>query len=907
MTEKLQPSAVLEAALRLDGIVNRTPVMTSRTLNERTGCEIFLKCENFQRVGAFKFRGAYNAISQLSKEQKEAGVITHSSGNHAQGMALAARLLGVKAVIVMPEDAPETKRAATAGYGAQIVPCKAIDREDVTASLVADKGYVLIHPYDNDNIILGQGTAALELFDEVGKLDALFVPVGGGGLISGSALAASAVSPGCHVIGVEPEIAADANRSWHDGRLMELDHVPQTIADGLRTRYIGERNFKVMRDYVHDMVTVSETEILETLTFIWTYLKIIVEPSSAVALAPLLNGRYELEDRRVGIILSGGNAKLPDFESLLGHQVHAAPSEAVAPLKTLASDPHLRPRVLVTCVLDAPALDVLRNCADVDIDLELGREALLQRIPNYQVLIVGPQQQVDSQLIEYAYGLQIIGCISSHLDNINVSTARDMGIQMCYVPAGNAVAIAEHTMARLLLLADRFGDGQLAGKTLGLIGFGHVSQQVAQRARAFDMKVIANQPRLTPELVYSTGVEATDLVDLLRRADYVSLHVPFTEETQSIIGASELAQMKKTAFLINSGHTELVDEVALFFALDAGRVAGAALSRFPEEIGVVDPVSIRLRRHERTIVSEHVTSIIKQQRPSLALTVASKIAELLSFKQIDEALALELVPVKQVTPHEQIDDKRVVRLMSRLEEDGRLVNPPITTYWKGRYVILDGATRFASFRRLGYQYIIVQLVNAQQSEFELHTWYHAISHKRQTLPDLLENVAAIDGLRLIPLSGRAIRPALQDSRTLCYFMNREGGATLAQETERANRLAVMNDLVDVYTRWGDVERTLVTDLPRLLAQFPHMQAVAVFPQFKPEEVFDAASGGEFLPAGLTRFVIPGRILRLNADLRRLKADEPLSAKRAWFNQFLAEKLARSRLRYYQEPVILLDE
>ena len=907
MTKKLQPSAVLEAAQRLDGIVNRTPVMTSRTLNERTGCEIFLKCENFQRVGAFKFRGAYNAISQLSKKQKEAGVITHSSGNHAQGVALAARLLGVKAVIVMPEDAPDAKREATAGYGAQIVPCKPIDREELTASLVADKGYILIHPYDNDNIILGQGTAALELFDEVGKLDTLFVPVGGGGLISGSALAASAVSPGCSVIGVEPEIADDANRSWHDGRVVELDHVPQTIADGLRTRYIGERNLAVMRDYVHDMITVSETEILETLSFIWTYLKIIVEPSSAVALAPLLTGRYKLADQRVGIILSGGNVAVPDLSSLVGRHEQEPVLAAATPVKTPVSDPPQRPRVLVTCVLDPSAIDVLQTSTDVDVELELEKEELLLRIPDYQVLIVGPQQQIDSQIIEYGYRLQIIGCVGSHLDNINVSTARDMGIHICYVPGGNAIAIAEHTMARLLLLADRFGDGRLAGKTLGLVGFGHVSQQVAQRAQAFDMRVIANQPRLTPELVYSTGVEVTDLVDLLKRADYVSLHVPFTSETENIIGASELTRMKETAFLINTGHTELVDEVALYFALDAGRVAGAALSLFPEEIGTVDPVSVRLRRHEQTIVSEHVSSIIKQQKPSLAFAVASEIAEYLSSKRINEALALELVPIEQVTPHEQIDDKRVTRLMSRLEDDGRLVNPPITTFWKGRYVILDGATRFASFSRLGYRYIIVQVVNAQQSDFELHTWYHAISHERQALPDLLAEVGEIDGLRLIPLSGRAIRPALRDSRTLCYFMDREGGATLAQETEGANRLTVMNDLVDVYTRWGDVERTLVTDLPRLLAQFPLLQAVAVFPQFEPEAVFDAARGGEFLPAGLTRFVIPGRILRLNADLHRLKADEPLSDKRAWFNQFLADKLARSRLRYYQEPVILLDE
>jgi D-3-phosphoglycerate dehydrogenase len=522
-------------------------------------------------------------------------------------------------------------------------------------------------------------------------------------------------------------------------------------------------------------------------------------------------------------------------------------------------------------------------------------------------LIVGPNQQVDTQIIEYGYRLQIIGCISSHIDNINVSTARDMGIRICYAPGGNAVAIAEHTISRMLQLADRFGDGRLAGKTLGLVGFGNVSQQVAIRAQAFNMTVLTNQPRLTPELIYSSGVEATDLVDLLARADFVSLHVPFTSETETIIGASELAGMKDTAFLVNTGHTDLVDESALLLTLEMGKLGGAALSSFPTGIANVDPISTKLRRHKRAIVSQHITSIIKQQKPGLALAVAEEVAEILSSKRVDEALALELVPVDQVTPHEQIDDKRVSRLMKRLEDDGLLVNPPITTFWKGRYVILDGATRFSALSRLGYSYIIVQSVQGQQSDFELHTWYHAILHGQQTLTELLQILRQINGLRLLPLSGKAIRSALRDSRTLCYFLDREGHTTLVQENEGADRLAVINDLVDTYSRWGDVERTLTTDLPRLLAQYPQMQAVAVFPQFQPEDVFDAASCGQLLPAGLTRFVIPGRILRLNADLRRLKADESFSAKRAWFSRFLADKIARSRLRFYQEPVVLLDE
>lgn len=310
---QVNPDAVAQAAKRLDGIANRTPVMTSRTLNARAGRQLYLKCENFQRVGAFKFRGAYNAISQLGAAEKAAGVVTHSSGNHAQGVALAARLLGVRATIVMPHDAPEIKRAATAGYGAHIVSCDAAQREQISAQLVAEHGYTLIHPYDDDRIIAGQGTAAWELFDEVGVLNLLFVPVGGGGLISGSALAAAARSPGCRVVGVEPETAADANRTWREGTVYTLEEVPDTVADGLRTRFIGERNLAVMRRYVDDMTTVSETDIVETMQFIWQRLKLVVEPSAAVALAPLLMDGYRDDGRRVGVILSGGNVDILNF------------------------------------------------------------------------------------------------------------------------------------------------------------------------------------------------------------------------------------------------------------------------------------------------------------------------------------------------------------------------------------------------------------------------------------------------------------------------------------------------------------------------------------------------------------------------------------------------------------------
>ena len=315
-----KPTAVLEAAARIQGIANHTPVHTSRTLNQQTGHQIYLKCENFQRVGAFKFRGAYNAVSQLSNAQKEAGIVTHSSGNHAQGLALAAKLLGVQVTIVMPDNAPAIKKAATAGYGATIVTCPAVEREAVCAQLIDEHGYTLIHPYDNANIIAGAGTAALELLQEAGPLDVLFAPVGGGGLLSGTALAAAVHQPTCQVVGVEPATANDAQRSWQTGEIVRLTAVPDTLADGLRTRFVGAHNLPIMQRYVSDMLTVSEADIISTLKFLWLRLKLVVEPSSAVALAPIFTGKIAKSNQRIGVILSGGNVDVAQIGALFSEK-----------------------------------------------------------------------------------------------------------------------------------------------------------------------------------------------------------------------------------------------------------------------------------------------------------------------------------------------------------------------------------------------------------------------------------------------------------------------------------------------------------------------------------------------------------------------------------------------------------
>lgn len=305
------------AAQRLEGLAHRTPVMSSRTLNAYVGADVWLKCENLQRVGAFKFRGAYNAISQLSAEERARGVITYSSGNHAQAVALACQLLGATAHVVMPDNAPAIKRAATEHYGAHVIPYDPAitDRKAIAEALAAEHGYTIIPPYDHLEIVAGQGTAALELFEQVGPLDALLVPCGGGGLLSGSAIAAKAICPGCQVIGVEPEVADDATRSFRTGVLHTV-HNPPTIADGTRTPSLGTLTFPLVMTYVDDMVTVSETAIGEAVRFLFFRTKLVVEPSGALGVAALLSGAVHLSGH-VGVILSGGNVDAATMRLIL--------------------------------------------------------------------------------------------------------------------------------------------------------------------------------------------------------------------------------------------------------------------------------------------------------------------------------------------------------------------------------------------------------------------------------------------------------------------------------------------------------------------------------------------------------------------------------------------------------------
>jgi len=298
---------ILKAGSRLTGIANRTPVMTSRRLNELLGANIYIKCENFQRIGAFKFRGAYNAVSQLSDTAKSKGILTYSSGNHAQAIALVGKILNLTTTIVMPDNAPTIKLEATRSYGANIVlydPEKTT-REKVAGEIEAEHGYTLIPPYDHIDVVYGQGTAVLELMQEIGNIDSILVQCGGGGLLSGSAIAAKGFNPSSKVIGVEPELADDATKSFHTGVLHTV-HNPPTIADGTRTPSLGKITFPLVREYVDDMVTVTEAAIIEAVKYFFYYLKLVVEPSGAIGLAALLSGAVQASGS-IGVVVSGGN------------------------------------------------------------------------------------------------------------------------------------------------------------------------------------------------------------------------------------------------------------------------------------------------------------------------------------------------------------------------------------------------------------------------------------------------------------------------------------------------------------------------------------------------------------------------------------------------------------------------
>jgi threonine dehydratase len=324
MTLAITHDDITAAAARIAGVAHRTPVLRSRTFDARTGAHVFFKCENLQRIGAFKFRGAYNALAGFSEAQRRSGVIAFSSGNHAQAIALAARLLNIPSVIVMPHDAPAAKLAATRGYqegmaGSEVVIYDRYeeDREAIGKRIAAERGMTLVPPYDHRDVMAGQGTAALELIEEAGRLDALLVPLGGGGLLSGCAVAASHLSPGVAVWGVEPEAGNDTQQSLARGEIVRID-TPKTIADGAQTQSSGRLTFPVIQALARGVLTVTDAQLVSTMRFFAERMKLVVEPTGCLGAAALLEGAIDLRGARVGVILSGGNVDARSYAALLG-------------------------------------------------------------------------------------------------------------------------------------------------------------------------------------------------------------------------------------------------------------------------------------------------------------------------------------------------------------------------------------------------------------------------------------------------------------------------------------------------------------------------------------------------------------------------------------------------------------
>lgn len=309
---------VIAASQILSQAAHRSPVLTSQTLNQRLGAEVFFKCENFQRIGAFKFRGGYNAVAKLSPAQRKAGVVAFSSGNHAQAIALASQMLGVSATIVMPHDAPAAKKAATIGYGARVVGYNrhTEDREQIAMLLVKEHGLTLIPPYDHPDVIAGQGTAVKELLEDVGGLDSLFIPLGGGGLLSGSLLSAHALVPECAVYGVEPQAGNDGQQSFRTGQVVTIA-APDSIADGALTLGLGKLTFPIIKEYARDILTVEDAQLIQTMQFFAERMKMVVEPTGCLGAAAVINGAVPVQGQRVGVLLSGGNVDLSAYAKFL--------------------------------------------------------------------------------------------------------------------------------------------------------------------------------------------------------------------------------------------------------------------------------------------------------------------------------------------------------------------------------------------------------------------------------------------------------------------------------------------------------------------------------------------------------------------------------------------------------------
>ena len=578
-----------------------------------------------------------------------------------------------------------------------------------------------------------------------------------------------------------------------------------------------------------------------------------------------------------------------------------------------------RPHILICDPIHEVGLKMLQAHVDVAVKTALTMEELLAIIHEYDGIVVHNRTPITAELIDHALNLRLIGRAGSGFDNIDVIHAQEKEIAVLNCPDANTLAVAEHTMGLLLSLARRLphaysslmsgqwdaqqlmGTG-LAGKTLGIVGFGRIGREVAIRAEAFGMKLLVNEPSVTPELRLQGNVQRVDLVEMLQRVDFISLHVPLRPDTRHLIGAEQLGQMKQTAYLINTARGGLVDETALLAALEDGRIAGAALDVFQR----APQPNRALIEHPQVIATPRIAASTDDAHLAASITLAEQIIEFFQEVEVSTVLPLRVVPMDKVMPHEHFDQKRVDRLASRLEEDGTLGNPPVVVASEdGRYIVLDGATRTTALKQLGYKHGIVQVISTEDG-LGLHTWYHVICQIGvNTLLELLQ------GLPNIAMEVSDIDRAADDMFEyggLCFVQTVDNRIFLIYPAPGVNRLEALNQFTEAYIEAGHVDRTLNSNILSLKNEYEDLAAVVIFPEYTVNQVMQATlSSGRLFPAGITRFLIPGRILRLNANLAVMKSDKSLREKNRWLHEMLVDKQGKGGIRYYGEPVYLLDE
>lgn len=577
---------------------------------------------------------------------------------------------------------------------------------------------------------------------------------------------------------------------------------------------------------------------------------------------------------------------------------------------------HRRTRVLVADPLADEGIAILTDHFDVDVATDLDRDRLLEVIGDYEAIVVRSATRLDAGVIAAAHRLKVIARAGAGLDTIDVAAAVDAGIEVVNSPDANTLAVAELTMGLIVALArniaaadasmkagkwekKHFPGSGLHGRTLGIIGFGRIGQAVAVRAAAFGMEILTNQHRPTPELYLRAGVEPVDLDELLRRSDYVTLHVPGGPQTDGMIGADQLALMKPTAHLINTSRGSTVDETALEAALEAGELAGAALDVWREEPAIGHPLALRTD----VIALPHLGASTSDAQVSAAADVANQIVELLSTRPAESVLPLRFVDLENVVPHESTDPRRSERLVESIRGAGVLRNPPIVASVGDRYVVLDGATRTDALRRMGLRHAVVQDVSVEDG-LDLETWHHVI---RSVDPRALRStLSGLAGVEVEETTADEAHDRVIETGALCSVRFLDGSA-IVLDTGGHNRFDALAAISEAYLSVATVSRTLERDLTKIAAWYPDAVALVEYPEFTVEQVLLAARSGRLLPAGVTRFLVPGRVLRLEMPLSVLEDDRSLDAKNRWLHDELAEKERRGRIRYYREPVFLLDE